>query len=190
MPRSKREQLMDAALDLFMEKGFKATGIEAILKEARVAKMTLYKHFSSKDELVLAVLRRQDEEIRNRLFSIAKKSGKNPLSQITGLFEGLSKLVGKKYNGCLFTKASFEYKNDNQSIKRFSIEHKSLIKEFIDERLVELKISDESVGTQIMILYNGSLNECQMMDCKDPLIIAQKMVADLITRNLEARTND
>ena len=59
MATSKREQLLDTALRLFYREGYHATGIERILAESGVAKMTLYKHFASKDELMLAALQRR-----------------------------------------------------------------------------------------------------------------------------------
>ena len=68
MPSTKRDHLIDTALELFSRDGFQATGIDKILKESGVAKMTLYNHFKSKDELILAVLRRRDETFRNHYF--------------------------------------------------------------------------------------------------------------------------
>ncbi len=58
-PRS--EHLVNVALRLFYTNGFHATGIDGILDEAGVAKMTLYKHFRSKDQLILAALKKRDE---------------------------------------------------------------------------------------------------------------------------------
>ncbi len=50
MASSKRDLLVETALDLFCSDGFHATGIDKILAESGVAKMTMYKHFKSKDE--------------------------------------------------------------------------------------------------------------------------------------------
>ena len=65
MPSDRREHLLDTALSLFGTEGFHATGIDKILASAGVAKMTLYNHFRSKDELILAALRRRDERFRH-----------------------------------------------------------------------------------------------------------------------------
>ena len=54
MTSRKREQLLSTAVDLFYREGYHATGIDRILAESGVAKMTLYKHFRSKDELIMA----------------------------------------------------------------------------------------------------------------------------------------
>ena len=64
MASNKRDTLVDTALNLFYREGFHAVGIDRILAEAGVAKMTLYNHFRSKDELILSVLRRRDEQFR------------------------------------------------------------------------------------------------------------------------------
>jgi AcrR family transcriptional regulator len=64
MAMSRRDHLVETALELFDRHGFHATGIDRILADAGVAKVTLYKHFSSKDDLILAVLRLRDERFR------------------------------------------------------------------------------------------------------------------------------
>jgi AcrR family transcriptional regulator len=188
MPKSKREALMDAALDLFSRRGFKSTGIEAILKEAGVAKMTLYKHFSTKEDLVLAVLRKQDEVFRNQLFSMAKGNGDSPKQQVIGIYTSLGKLIGRRFNGCLFQKASMEYKDDNKAISRFSNEHKMLIKEFINQRLNQLNISNDKLLTKLMILYNGSLAECQLANCNVPAELSSEIVQDLIEVEIKGKS--
>ena len=62
MTVSRRDHLVDTALKLFCKNGFRATGIDAVLAESGVAKKTLYHHFRSKDELVVAALRQRDAE--------------------------------------------------------------------------------------------------------------------------------
>ncbi|MCP4245656.1 MAG: helix-turn-helix transcriptional regulator, partial [bacterium] len=67
MAVSKKDQLVSVALDLFCRHGFHATGIDTIVAEAGVAKMTLYKHFRSKEDLVVAALELQDRRSREWL---------------------------------------------------------------------------------------------------------------------------
>ena len=64
-PTSKRDQLVKTGLELFAREGFHAVGVETLSMRAGVTKRTLYHHFKSKDELVLAVLRHYDERFRN-----------------------------------------------------------------------------------------------------------------------------
>ncbi|HAD87737.1 MAG TPA: TetR family transcriptional regulator, partial [Rhodospirillaceae bacterium] len=67
MASSKRQLLIDTALDLFRREGYHATGIDRVIAEAGVARMTLYNHFKSKDELILAALRHRDSGFRDGL---------------------------------------------------------------------------------------------------------------------------
>lgn len=64
MASDRREHLIETALQLFYQHGYHATGIDTILAASGVAKRTLYKHFASKDALILAVLRRRDAQFR------------------------------------------------------------------------------------------------------------------------------
>ena len=79
MASGKRDHLIDTALGLFSRYGYHAMGIDRILAESGVAKMTLYNHFKSKDELILAVLRRRDERFRNWFMRTVERRAKAPL---------------------------------------------------------------------------------------------------------------
>ena len=74
MASNKRDQLLNTAENLFYREGYHATGIDRILAESGVAKMTLYKHFKSKDELILAVLDARHELMLTRLRERAGKT--------------------------------------------------------------------------------------------------------------------
>jgi len=67
MALNKRDQLIEKAQELFYREGYHATGIDRILAESGVAKMTLYKHFKSKEELILAVLETRHRTMIERL---------------------------------------------------------------------------------------------------------------------------
>lgn len=62
MTTSRRDHLVDTALKLFCRQGIRATGIDTVLSESGVAKKTLYNHFKSKDELVIAALQQRDRD--------------------------------------------------------------------------------------------------------------------------------
>ena len=66
---SKREQLIQTAVTLFAKNGFHNTGIDLIAEQAGVTKRTMYRHFRSKEELILAALRDYDARFRNRFMS-------------------------------------------------------------------------------------------------------------------------
>ena len=75
MASARRQQLVETALELFSREGFHATGIDRILAVSGVAKRTLYHHFRSKDELILAALRLRDERFRDDFIARAERLG-------------------------------------------------------------------------------------------------------------------
>ena len=87
MASNKRDQLLNTAENLFYREGYHATGIDRILAESGVAKMTLYKHFKSKDELILAVLDARHELMLTRLRERAARL--SPREALLGIFDGL-----------------------------------------------------------------------------------------------------
>jgi len=84
---SKREQLIKTALELFAKNGIHATGIDTIVEHSGVTKKTLYAHFRSKEELVLAVLRQYDELARNEFMRQVESGGKTPRARLLAVFD-------------------------------------------------------------------------------------------------------
>ena len=83
MRPSKRDKIVDSALALFYEHGFHATGIEKVLSGADVARMTLYNHFESKEELIVAVLRQRDENFRDWVVRYVEQNAKTPRDRLS-----------------------------------------------------------------------------------------------------------
>ena len=124
---SKRDQLVETALNMFYEQGFNATGIDKILAEAGVAKMTLYKHFKSKEELIQAVLRLRDERFREWLMNYVEKHAKTPRERLLALFDAHDEWFSRKgFRGCLFLNAAAEFSQIADSIAAIASEHKRL----------------------------------------------------------------
>ena len=83
----RREQLIDTAIDLFAKHGFHATGIDRILAVSGVSKKTLYRHFRSKDELILAALRKYDGLFRNNFMREVESRGTTPKERLLAVFD-------------------------------------------------------------------------------------------------------
>ena len=138
MPRpSKKEHLVDTAVKLFGRDGFHATGIDKILQEAGVARMTLYKHFRSKDELILATLRRRDEQFRIWFKSTIEKTGGTPAERLLASFDALDEwfagraFAGVPFTGCSFINATAEFSEANHPVHQLAAEHKRLMLEYL-----------------------------------------------------------
>lgn len=124
-PRA-HEHLLRAADELFYREGVRAVGIEAVVERAGVNKMSLYRQFSSKDDLVVAYLKRCDERFFDRLeASIAKHPG-NPARQLVQYFEDLAQRASAPdYRGCPFVNVAAEFPDATHPARQSVIDNKS-----------------------------------------------------------------
>src|SRR3954470_11176335 len=92
----KRDLLMDTARRLFYRDGLRAVGIDTILAEAGVAKMTLYNHFASKEELIIAILEKRDREFRASIAAKVDAAGPEPEARLLAVFDWLEGWFGSE----------------------------------------------------------------------------------------------
>lgn len=164
MASSKREHLIDIARRLFYRDGFHNTGIDAIIAEAGVAKMTLYKYFKSKDELILACLHRQDEEFRNGLMQRVEKQTSEPRERLLALYTIIaSEISSKDFCGCLFINAAAEYGKLDNPIHQAAVQHKYLCHQYIVKLATDAGANDpEELACQLCLLLEGSIVSAQV----------------------------
>lgn len=153
---SKREQLLDTALELFYREGYHATGIDRILAESGVAKMTLYKHFKSKDELIMAALEARHARTVARVESAAQLE---PRAAILALFDSLHAYLQEPgFRGCAFIHAAAEFPGREHPIHRQAAEHKDFIEAFCRTQLERLGAEQPGkLARQLQYLLEGVL---------------------------------
>jgi AcrR family transcriptional regulator len=105
-----RDRIVRTAYDLFSHHGIRAVGIDRIVAEADVAKMTLYRHFASKDALVLEVLRvREQVWTYGWLQAEIERRAKTPADRLLVIFDVLDGWFrGPDYEGCTFIRTVME----------------------------------------------------------------------------------
>ena len=90
MGSSARERILDAAYELFSQRGIRAVGVNEVIERAGVATATLYRHFASKDELVLAFLELREQRWTKDLIEAgAMRRGSNPEERLLAIFDVL-----------------------------------------------------------------------------------------------------
>ncbi|KIL99692.1 Transcriptional regulator TetR family [Paramagnetospirillum magnetotacticum MS-1] len=167
-PPSRREDLVEAALRLFLRDGFHATGIAAILDEAGLTKMTLYHHFKSKEELIVAALELRDRRFRDWLFGRVQAMGGTPRAQVLNIFEALGEWfrgeaqIGndgpEAFCGCPFVKASAEYADQADPIHRVASDHKRRIVETLGEMCHKAELPEpERLARRLVLLKEGAI---------------------------------
>ena len=127
MRPSKRDELVRKALEIFYRDGFHASGMDLLAAETGISKTTMFKHFRSKEELILAVLRLRDERFRGWLFRRMAEVT-TPRGQLLAMFDALGEWFDEPgYRSCMFIKASSEFPDPAHPIHAQSAEHKRLL---------------------------------------------------------------
>lgn len=158
MASSKREQLLNTAQALFSREGYHATGIDRILAESGVAKMTLYKHFRSKDELILAVLDARQQAVLQRLAEL--RQSVPPRQALLASFDGLHRWIHEAdFCGCSFINAAAEFQSREHPIHRQAATFKLAFAEHFRTLLLALGVVEaDALSNQLQFLLEGALS--------------------------------
>ena len=187
MALSRRDHLVETAQALFMRDGFHATGIDRILGHAGVAKMTLYNHFKSKDELILAALRLRDERFLEWFTAAVEARAENPRGRLLALFGAIDEWINQPdFNGCAFVKASAEYGQPDDPIHQAAAEHKKLVRDYIRQIAADAGAPDpDTLADTLDLLLEGAIVTAYVSGRKDAAKTARRAAAILIKRALD-----
>ena len=132
----RRQLLIDTAYRLFNEHGYHATGIDRILAESGVAKATLYKHFDSKDALILAVLKQRHDELYESTQAGLDAAVEKQDQPVLAIFDQLKRWFQQDdFFGCNFIKACAEYADEASEIHRYAAWHKQSMRDLLQAYL-------------------------------------------------------
>jgi AcrR family transcriptional regulator len=152
MRPSKRDELVRESLKIFYRDGFHATGMDLLSAETGISKTTMFKHFRSKDELILATLRLRDENFRNWLFRRMEQAGP-PRAQLLAMFDALKEWFDQpEFRSCMFIKAASEYPDPDHPIHAQAAEHKRLLFRQMETIAAEAGAEDPAALARILLL--------------------------------------
>lgn len=154
----KREDILITAGKLFNEFGFVNVGVDKIILESKVAKMTFYKYFPSKDDLIKECLLERDKMFREGILRAINSNNQDGLSRLKSIFDWYNGwFANEDFFGCMFVKASDELLPDS-SLEETIIENKKWLLKTIKSILNEMDIENvELVARQIRVLLDGAI---------------------------------
>lgn len=154
-----RDRLLDTAAQLFYADGVRAVGVDRVVAESGVSKMTLYRHFPTKDALVAATLRERDEPLRELLEQLARQAGRTPRAQLLGFFAKLELWFAlPEFRGCRFVNATIEMAGESPDVVELTRHHKEQIRRFLERLAREAGLTRPAeLSRELMIVYEGSI---------------------------------
>jgi len=161
-PRSARQKILEVASARFYRDGFRAVGIDTIIAESGVAKMTLYRHFPSKDDLIVAYL--EDANQQFWIWFEAALGQGSPRDQFAALFEGVQQLAtSPTCYGCTFQHAAADFPSLDHPGHRVALAHKQAVLARL-RALAEIAGAPDPDGlaAQLLLLMDGAFVATRM----------------------------
>jgi len=154
----KRDHLVDVAARLFNRLGYHAAGVDHVIAEAGIAKTTLYRHFGSKEALIVAVLRRIDETFREDMRDTVDRLAGEPRAKLLATFDFLEAWFrDASFHGCPFISAAAEYAERPGPIFQEAALHKRLLIAYYEELARAAGLADpRQVAEDIHLLHEGA----------------------------------
>lgn len=154
-----RKRLVEAASMLFYEEGIHATGVDTIVAKAGVAKMSLYKHFASKEDLVTAVLAHRDEAWRAWFDNEVQQRGRTALQRVRAVFSILEDWFKEPgFRGCPFINASTELTPASHPGRAVVAANKAWVRDYLVRLATEARMHDpKEIGGAWFLLFQGAI---------------------------------
>jgi AcrR family transcriptional regulator len=185
--RNARDRLLNTAIDLFYRQGFNAVGLDRIIETTGVTKTTFYKHFQSKDDLMVAAVRQRDEWEREAWDrAIAKVAGDDPRAQLLAFFDVLHVWFNDpSFGGCMFINAAAEFPNPSDPVHQAAAEHKMLVRaQFRDLASAAGAADPETFADMFALLIEGTLIMRHVHHRNDAALMAKAVAEQLVNQHI------
>lgn len=177
-----RQRILQTADRLFYQHGIRAVGIDRIIAEAGVAKMSLYKHFPSKDDLVLAVLQFREESVLAFFRLAMERHGKKAKTPLRAFFAGLKDFFESPgFRGCPFQNAAVELADPAHPGTEFVRGHKQRFQQFL-AGLVEQSLGKggAKIAPAVGLLVEGAIVTAVIQGAADAADVARDAALKLL----------
>lgn len=180
-----RQRLLETAERLFYAEGVRAVGIDRIIAEAGVAKMSLYNHFASKDDLILAVLQYREEQVDQMFAHSIGRHVAQGRDKLEAFFAALKDwFEGDCFRGCSFINALVELADAEHPASQFAASHKRrfyiTVKEIIGD--VAGAKTAEKTSEAIALLIEGAIVTAVMEQSSHPADVAKQAALALVAK--------
>ncbi len=176
-----RQQLLDTAAELFYREGFRATGVDTLAAVSGVGKMTLYRHFAAKEDLIVACL--QQSNVRFwEWFDIAIAGVESPRDKIIAFFRALEDLAVKpSCCGCPFLNVAVDFPDPAHPGHRVALEHKQAVRARFCELAASAGLAEPGLlADQLLLLMDGAFMAVRMFGTRNPAAQVSRAAETLI----------
>jgi AcrR family transcriptional regulator len=170
-PSAARERILVTASQLFYRVGIRSVGVDRVIAESEVARMTFFRHFPSKDDLVVAFLARRVEVAQAELAELRERAGADwPHAVLAWVADGVA--IAREtegFRGCEFINTAAEYSTPGHPVRTIAAQHRAWIRDQMQEALTELgHPAPRSTAEQLLMLRTASVIAASLEGLEDP----------------------
>jgi AcrR family transcriptional regulator len=182
-----RQRILDAARTLFYRDGIRAIGVDTIVEQSGVGKATLYRHFPTKDDLIVSYLEEEDRQHWHWFDEIIAEHEGSPKAQLLAWFEACTRrLTEPGFRGCAFLNALAEFSDADHPVHRCALEHEHALRLRLARLSQQANARDpEQLADQLLLVSNGALTSSPIFGTASPARQLKTIAAHLIDLQLE-----
>ena len=152
-----RQRILDAANELFYSHGIRATSADRIIEQVGITKVTCYRHFRTKSDLVVAYLEQQSAAERTWLEGTER--GGDPIARARAIAADIGAAsCSPGFRGCAFINAAAEFSDPDDPVRHAVAAHRQWMRGLFTDMAAQVGVSDvASVANQLMILRDGAM---------------------------------
>jgi AcrR family transcriptional regulator len=184
MATQAKQRLLATAEELFYAEGIRAVGIDRLLQESGVGRASFYRHFASKDELVVAVLEDRDRRWLSWLRESVEAKTRDPAARPLAVFDALAdRFARKDFRGCAFINTMVEVADRESAAHQVADRHKRRVIAYLSELLTHAGRSDAAeLAAELALLVDGAIVTAVREGTPDAAARARAIAQRLLTR--------
>jgi AcrR family transcriptional regulator len=163
-PASVRDRILDTAATLFYSEGVRAVGVDLVVEHSGVAKTSLYRHFSTKDDLVVAFLERDDRAYWSAWDEITAKFKNSPGAELEAHVRWIAQYIARpSFRGCPFINVLTEFPEANHPARGVALGHKAELRRRVLNMTKAMGVAKPApMADQLVLLIDGAYVNGQM----------------------------
>jgi AcrR family transcriptional regulator len=184
-----RQRLVDSAVRRFYRDGFRSVGIDQILADVEISKTAFYKHFESKEDLMLAALEEQKNWAQNVFQTMIRdRGGCTPIGQLHALFDVVEHIMeSEDFHGCIFVNASMEFPLLHEPAHILAAKGKQAIEDVIYNLAVEAGAENASaLAQELCLIIEGAYVTRVVTGKRTTIDIARRLARLVIAAQVPA----
>jgi AcrR family transcriptional regulator len=180
---STRQRLVEAAIRRFYRDGFRSVGIDQVLDDVGISKTAFYKHFESKEDLMIAALEMQNRWLQETFRAmICERGGPTAIGQLYAVLDVVENIIeSDEYQGCIFVNVAMEFPLPHEPAHVLAAQNKQAIEDIVHALAVEAGATDSlALAQELCLIMEGAYVTRHVTGNKQTIDIARRIASFVI----------